>query len=229
VSAKVRGVAVSIEEQTDYPFRENIRLTVQPAKPVQFDLQLRIPSWADRAVVSVNGKEQEGVKPGSYLRVDREWKRGDRVTLRFPMNVRVSHWYHNSIAIERGPLVYSLKIGESWRKEKQTGPAADWEVFPTTPWNYALIVDPANPDGMFQVADKPVAKQPFSANTPAVEITAQGRRVPDWQLVNDSAGPIPESPLTLNEKESKPPQEKVTLIPYGAAKLRITAFPYFLP
>ena len=48
-------------------------------------------------------------------------------------------------AVERGPLVYSLKIGESWHRIKQTGPAADWEVYPTTPWNYGLVLDAADP------------------------------------------------------------------------------------
>jgi DUF1680 family protein len=152
--------------------------------------------------VEVNGVKQDGVQAAAFVKIEREWKNGDRVAVHFPMAVRVSHWYHNSIAVERGPLVYSLKIGESWRKEKQTGPVVDWEVFPTTPWNYGLMPDSFR----------------------AVEITARGRRVPEWQLVNDSAGPIPESPLP----QSKQPEETLTLIPYGAAKLRITAFPYFL-
>jgi DUF1680 family protein len=217
VLGKVRDVPVSIDEETGYPFQEDVALTIHAGKPVSFDLQLRIPAWADRASVDVNGVQQDGVQPATFVKIEREWKNGDRVVVHFPMAVRVSHWYHNSIAVERGPLVYSLKIGESWRKEKQTGPAVDWEVFPTTPWNYGLMLD------SFRVAEKPIARQPFSVETPAVEITARGRRVPEWQLVDDSAGPIPESPLP----QSKQPEETLTLIPYGAAKLRITAFPYF--
>ena len=81
----------------------------------------------------------------------------DRVELRFPMAVRTSTWFNNSISVERGPLVYSLKIGESWHKIKQTGPAADWEVYPTTPWNYALV------KGAFQVTEQAMQRQPFTA------------------------------------------------------------------
>ncbi len=214
---------MSIDEQTGYPFRESVQLIVTAAKPVRFDLQLRIPGWAGQATVAINGNEQKGAKAGSFLRIEREWHSGDRVAIHFPMPVRVSHWYHNSIAVERGPLVYSLKIGETWRKEKQTGPAVDWEVFPTTPWNYALVLDPQNPAATLHVTEKPIAKQPFSPQTPAIEIAAQARRLPEWELIDDSAGPLPESPVT-----SKQPPETVTLIPYGAAKLRITAFPYSL-
>jgi uncharacterized protein len=213
------GIAVAIEERTEYPFREDVRLDVNPERPVRFPLSLRIPGWAASATVAVNGQAVPSVKAGDFLRMDREWKAGDRVELKFPMRVTTSHWYNNSIAVERGPLVYSLKIGESWHKIKQTGPASDWEVYPTTPWNYALI--PGSIQVNQQVKEKPLGKQPFSVEGSPVEILARGRRLPGWQLVDDSAGPLPVSPVN-----SKQPVEELTLIPYGAAKLRITAFPF---
>ena len=225
VSTMVRGATpVTVEEQTDYPFRETITLTVKPAKPVAFPLLLRIPAWANGAAIKVNGQPQTLVKASSFYRIDREWKGGDVVEIHLPMQTRISSWYNNSVALERGPLVYSLKVGESWHKIKQTGPATDWEVFPSTPWNYALMLDPKSPTISFAVKEKPMTKQPFSAETAPVEITAPARRLPAWQLVDDSAGPLPVSPVT-----SKRPDEMVTLVPYGAAKLRITAFPYMLP
>lgn len=221
VTASVNDVPVVIEEATEYPFREDVELTVKLSKPVRFDLQVRIPSWAEGATITINGQREGRVTPGSFVRVEREWRGGDRISIHFPMIVRLSHWYHNSIAVERGPLVYSLKIGESWRKEKQHGPAADWEVFPTSPWNYALVLNLAIPGAAFKVREKPVGQQAFSVESPPVQLTAKARRVPEWQLMNDSAGPIPESPV-----KSKEPEEPVVLIPYGAAKLRITAFPW---
>jgi hypothetical protein len=212
--SEVTANGVTIEENTDYPFRGTVQLTVKLAKPAVFPLVLRIPGWATGATVAVNGEQQPNVKPGEFFRVSRSWKSGDRVELRFPMTIRTSTWYNNSIAVERGPLVYSLKIGESWNKIKQTGPASDWEVYPATPWNYALVT------GSWQVAEKPIAKQPFDALSSPIEISAKARRVPQWTLVDDSPGPIPMSPVT-----TKRPEETVTLVPYGAAKLRITAFP----
>jgi len=50
------------------------------------------------------------------------------------------------------------------------------------------------------------------------------RRVPECQVVEGSAGPLPQSPM-----KSVSPEEQVTLVPYGAAKLRITAFPEVVP
>ena len=218
------GAMVTVDEETGYPFRDKIEMTVKPDKPVEFDLQLRIPAWTTNAQVAVNGQNISGANPGSFFSVRRTWSAGDRVSLTFPMEIKTSNWYDNSVAVERGPLVYSLKIGESWRKQKQTGPAADWEVFPTTPWNYALVLNPGEVSGAFNVKERPIGDQPFSHDDAPVELTGKARRLPDWQMENDSAGRLPSSPVT-----TKQPLETVTLIPYGAAKLRITAFPYMLP
>jgi DUF1680 family protein len=218
------GTTVSIDEQTSYPFRESILLTVRPTRTVRFPLMLRMPAWATAASISVNGKSETGVEAGQFFRIDREWKPGDRVEINLPMPLRVSTWFHNSVSVERGPLVYSLKIGESWHKLKETGPSKDWEVFPTTPWNYALILDKNDPAKSIEVKERPIGKQPFSAAGAPIELLVKARRLPAWQTVDDSAGPLPLSPVT-----SKEPEQFVTLIPYGSAKLRITAFPFIVP
>jgi hypothetical protein len=44
--------------------------------------------------------------------------------------------FNDSVSVERGPLVNALGIREHWRKLKRSGPVTDWEVFPSSPWNY---------------------------------------------------------------------------------------------
>jgi len=214
------GTKVSIVEDTLYPFRDKISLTVSPEKPARFPLDLRIPQWAAGAGITVNGHPESGIRPGGFHRIDREWRAGDAVELTFPMKLRVSRWYQDSIAIERGPLIYSLKIGEDWKKLQDKSPAGDWEVYPTTPWNYGLVLNPARPEAAITVREKNIGDYPFSPEGAPVELAAEGRTVPEWKLVNGSAAPPPESPVQSNE-----PLESLTLIPYGSAKLRITAFP----
>jgi hypothetical protein len=217
VRAVVRnGVRVAIIEDTEYPFRDRVRLTVNPDSQVAFPLVLRIPGWAEGTRLAVNGRRVSGVRPGTFHRLERTWRKGDRVELAFPMRIRTSRWYRDSVALERGPLVFSLKIGEDWRKLRQIGPAADWEVHPATPWNYGLMLGA----GQAKVVEKRVAEMPFSPAGAPVEIRVKGRRIPEWTLVNGSAGPLPQSPVS-----SKEPVERLALIPYGSAKLRITAFP----
>jgi hypothetical protein len=224
VHTSVKGVEVTVDEATDYPFRDRVSLTVSTAAKVRFPLYLRIPAWAAGAAVTVNGQRVDGVQAASFQRIEREWQKGDRVEIALPMKVRTVAGFNGSISVERGPLVYSLAIGESWSRLKQTGPVTDFEVFPTSPWNYGLRVDAANPAVSFQVTEAPVDRQPFDRKTPPVALQAKARRLPQWVIMNDSAGPPPESPISVAGRD-----ESVTLIPYGAARLRITSFPVLGP
>jgi hypothetical protein len=66
----------------------------------------------------------------------------------------------------------------------------------------------------------PVGNQPFSPDGAPVQATVKGIRVPQWKMVNGSAGEIPPGPLKIDGK-----LEVLTLIPYGCSNLRITEFP----
>ncbi len=217
------GAKVQIAEETEYPFRDKVSLRVTLDREAEFPLVLRIPAWAEQARVSVNGVTASDTRAGSFVTLRRKWKSGDLVQLVFPMSVRLERGYHNAAVVLRGPLVYSLAIGENWRKLREVGPAADWEVFPTTPWNFALKLDWARPENSFRESERPVGKQPFSFEGAPVVLETQARRLTDWVMDGDSAGVLPVSPV-----ESKRPLEPVRLIPYGAAKLRVTDFPWML-
>lgn len=214
------GLPVHVVEDTEYPFRDRIKLTIEPEKPAEFPVVLRIPKWAAGATVRVNGKAAVAVNSGTFHRLARRWQSGDTVELALPMAPRVTRWYRNTVAIERGPLVYSLRIGEDWRKLRDKAPAADWEVHPTTGWNYGLLVNEKTVGRQVKVSERPVGDYPFSPEGAPVVLTAPGRKLPQWTMANGSAAPPPQGPVTSTAQT-----EEVTLIPYGAAKLRITLFP----
>jgi len=221
VTSVIKGQKLTIEERTEYPFDDRIVLTVRTEKPVEFPLYVRIPEWARRRRVVVAGDAEAELKEGSYKRINRTWRDGDTVELTFPMDVRLEGRLRGAVSVHRGPLVYSLRIGEEWRKIKGQEPHADWAVHPTTPWNYALVIDQKkNLQLSFVLEKRAMGEYFFDSKLSPVVLWVRGRRVPQWQMEKNSAGPTPQSPVMTAEKI-----EDIALIPYGAAKLRITEFP----
>lgn len=216
----VRGTRVHLVENTDYPFRGTVHLTINPAASLAFPLLLRIPGWAAGTSVKVNGRPHLTPAPGTFMSLARTWTAGDRVEIEFPMNPRLSRWFHDSIAIERGPLVFSYGIGEDWVKLRNRGMTADWQVYPTTQWNYALALDSASLAHDIAAVEGEVGNRPFSAKGTSIKVHVKARKLPSWHAEEGVAAPVPQSPVTSDE-----PEETITLIPYAAAKLRITAFP----
>jgi uncharacterized protein len=223
VKAKVAsGSEVSIEEQTDYPFDGRIQFKVQTPKPVRFPLWIRIPEWAEGAKYAIGGMEKSLV-PGTFAVIERQFKPGDVVSLTLPVPLRAEERYNKSVAILRGPLYFSLKIGEQFAKLKsyhETLPVCDWEIKPTTAWNYGLRLDPQDLGKALEVATRPIGKEPFAQSTAPVVLKAKGRLLPNWQLKNNSADDPPASPVVSDQ-----PLTDLELIPYGCTRLRVTEFP----
>jgi hypothetical protein len=220
------GTKVKIVEETDYPFEDTIRLKLSMPKSTTFPLYLRMPGWAKDPVVKINGKQLDIPAGGlNYLRIERGWSDGDEVTLQLPMQFSVRTWKenHNAVSINYGPLTFSLKIGESWKPFGRNTKWPDSEVFPTTPFNYGLELDAKDPAATLKLVRKPgpIAPQPFTQETVPMEVTAPARKIPGWtQDGNGLLGTLRQSPVLSDE-----PLETVTLIPMGAARLRISAFP----
>ncbi|HEX2972279.1 MAG TPA: beta-L-arabinofuranosidase domain-containing protein [Tepidisphaeraceae bacterium] len=240
VNAKVAdGRMIAIAEETDYPFSDKIKLTIAKLeKPARFPLYLRIPDWCEAMELTMDGQTSTLRTTGPldsdrsrfaphqpYLRIDRTWKTGDVITLRLPMNVKLRTWAknHSAVSVDYGPLTFSLKIGEKWVTSGGKPGWPEQEVFPTTPWNYGLVLDEKNAAASFRVIRNPAAlpAQPFTPEAAPLEIRAQARKIPQWKLDHlGLVGLLQESPAYTTE-----PIETITLIPMGAARLRIAAFP----
>ena len=220
VRTTLRGTPVHVVEETAYPFKGTVRFVINPASPLTFPLQLRIPAWAAETTVHVNGEPQPQPAAGTFARLDRTWRQGDRVELALPMDPRVSRGFNNSISIERGPLLFSYGIGENWVKLADRGMTADWQVFPSTPWNYALDIDTERPASSIKVNEGEAEAGVFSAWSSPVRLGVKARKVQKWRAEDGVADAVPQSPVSTDQ-----PEEDITLVPYAAAKLRVSAFP----
>ncbi len=222
VHTKLAGKDVSVTEQTEYPFRGDVHLIIHIGSATTFPLLLRIPAWVESATVKVNGTPtlgsvQDNIQNG-FFGIRREWHDGDRLDLFFPMPAEVSHWYHNSAVFERGPLIFALPLRGKWTElKKYAENSADWQITPTTKWNYAVKLG----ECAAKITEHDVGQTPFDVEHPAVALQVAGRELPDWTVRENSAGPLPVSPV-----HSDSAARELILVPYGAAKLRITAFPY---
>ena len=226
VTAKVGdGTQVSIIEETRYPFSDQIELTIKTSKPVEFPLYLRVPGWCKKPEVTMNEKMLELYGSGSYIEISRRWTDGDKLNLKFPMKITLRKWpkNHNSVSVDRGPLTYSLKIGEKYVREGGTDEWPAWEIHPTTAWNYGLVLNEDDPASSFEIEHKawPADNQPFEAKAAPIELRAKARRIPAWQ--KDHLGLV--GLLQPSPVKSEEPTETVTLIPMGCARLRISSFP----
>ncbi len=226
VNSMVNGQQVQITEDTSYPFEEQVRLRVSVSSSVTFPLVLRIPSWCSNATIIVNGNPQSDVKSGTFHRIARTWVNGDQVVVNLPMPIQTQTGPSRAVAISRGPIVYSLKIGEDW-KIRTPDPMKfgfdELEVRPTTPWNYALQLNPDDVATSFTISNRPTPANPFDPSEPSVTLTARARQVPEWTIGwrGTHAFEPPSSPVLSSNA-----LETVTLVPFGSQHLRVSWFPY---
>lgn len=238
VRARVAGGGqVEINESTDYPFDGGIKFIVKTingegaavVRHTLFPFRLRIPKWCGQGVVLVNGKRWDSAAGGQVLTIKRDWSAGDIVELTLPMRVFTNTWHENAVSVERGPLIFALRIEQTVtlvKNEKDSSLYGNFfEVRPSTPWNYGLLNVRAGQLEQEYTIEKAALMSlwPWQdlQHAPLV-IKTKARRLPAWKLYNEMAGPLPYSTIYNPELGE---EEVIRLVPYGCTKLRISEFP----
>jgi uncharacterized protein len=226
VTLKVAGGAkLTILEETGYPFREQVKFTLTLNQSATFPFHLRIPEWSQDAKITINGQEWDGEVVNQVAKVNRNWENGDQILLNLPMTIKTSNWYAFTKSIERGPLIYALKIrGIENIKDRKDAYGPFKEYHPEEEWNFALLQKELDhPEQHIRVVEKNWEGEfPWNLDNAPIALKMTGAIYEDWKPVND----VPVLPGFWGKHiADKNLHKEITLVPYGCTILRITEFP----
>jgi len=206
--------AATVEQQTNYPFENSMHYSVTAKRDITFTV--RIPSFAKALTVDGKPAPTEDVTLTLAAGETRE------LDVAFETVPYLEARPHELVSAKCGSLVFSLPITfeQKMHEYEKKGvvrkfPYCDYELIPTSAWNYALA------DDTLVREQHAVADLPFSSTAPAVTLKAKGVRI-DWGLADGYETVCAREP---EHREPLTPPEDITLYPYGAAKLRMTEMP----
>ncbi len=129
VTLNVKGTKVGLHQKTNYPWDGHIGIHLEPEKPVEFALNIRVPSWTrnqplpsdlyrymnnreENVTLELNAEEIPLQVDKEFAVIQRQWKKGDMIQIDLPMPVRRVLCHDavtantGKVALERGPIVY---------------------------------------------------------------------------------------------------------------------------
>ena len=209
VRATVGSVPVRVKVSGGYPFSQSAEIEVSVKQPCEFPIYLRVPFWARQPMIFLPDGEIMQVRSGETTCVRRRWRTGDVVRLELPTVPRVTKWYHQSGAVELGPLLMAWQPNEDWAQR----PDGAWEVSTSDTWNWALVRD----EPMKAVYDE--VPGAFGVGGPPVSVLVKAVEV-DWPMDGGSCASVPMVPKIDASKA-----QVIELVPYGGTALRVAQFP----
>jgi hypothetical protein len=218
VPCKLTTPELTVETVSDYPFRHTATIRVKAKTGVRVPLKIRVPAWAKSASAVVNG--QKAVRAGDYLVIDDHTWEGESVVevilkdephlVKRPNGVYVAAY---------GPLVFAMPIEAEYHMKEYTRdgverkfPYCDYELTPKSEWRYGFA------GKSFEIVYGEGNEYPFSAACPRVALKASLAPV-DWDYAD---GYDNVSAERANSIVATGDAREMLLVPYGAAKLRVT-------
>lgn len=218
VTAVIQGVEVELTVDTQYPFRDQVRIGVKTKEPVAFTLAVRLPGFAESARIRTGEGTFAGT-PGSFYEIHKIWSEAETLEVSFSFAVKFADRPSGMKVLKRGPLVYALPVAARYVKEEYVRdgverkfPYCDYRIYPTEEWAFGF----GNGQIAVQYADMP--DMPFDREHPPVMLEAE--MVPlEWKKEGGLCAEKPESVSPAGQPVKK------RLYPYGCTTLRMTELP----
>jgi hypothetical protein len=228
------GNSCTVNEETNYPFSDQIKFVFNPDHAVTMPFTFRIPVWCTKPSLSINGKKQTTkLTTGTYITIKRLFKKGDVIELQLPATVKLMGNANDGLHIERGSLLFAFAIPEQVTIDNKTYealggkksldpnfPALD--IKPKGAWNYALAVNQQDFKQKIKFLTTNTTGYPFDPETVGMQIQVPVKEVKGWVLRENRYTPnLPVAGSFSCEQEVK----AINLVPYGSTRLRLSVFP----
>ncbi|MDO4292904.1 MAG: glycoside hydrolase family 127 protein [Eubacteriales bacterium] len=219
VRTQVGEACAELSVDTQYPFRDSLRIGISVEKRTEFELAVRIPGFAKAARVRINGGEEEQAHPGTFWRLKKEWEGTEQIELFLEFEPSFVRSPDGLETVRRGPLFFALPIGAEYERVEYVKdgverryPYCDYNISPNSDWAFGFA------GRSLALETGPLPGMPFDRDCPPV--TLEASLVPlDWE---DRGGICAAAPRSL-EPVGKAVKRK--LYPYGCTTLRMGALP----
>ena len=232
IDFKVGETQCHITEETYYPFSGDITFRFSLPNQTHFPFVFRMPGWCKEYTLKVNGETMSSAFPaGSFATLERNWNDGDVVTLSLTMTPTVAEAANGQGKyVECGPLLFAYPVPATVTEDTNTYsnmngkvPGDDfkcWSMKPSGSFNYAINTD-AETLSLNIDEEKLANAYPFDLGGTPISVSLPVRPI-TWTVENNRYNPVlPASEYIVLTGV----QRNINLIPYGAAKLRVTVFP----
>ena len=185
----VKQNKVSIEEITTYPFSDKIEFVFLMKDKTEFPFSFRIPQWCKKPIILLNDKKMTlEAKSGNYITLNRTFSNKDKITLILPQEFKLQNSIDGGVSVERGPLLYALKIDENWQVDKNdkksTPEFPSYNLYAKSPWNYALYLKDSDLTDQIKIVSKEMTNKPWSINSAPIELQVPAKLVIGWTINN---------------------------------------------
>lgn len=205
---------LTAEIVTNYPFEDGYTVKLKAQKPCEISVYLRIPDGA------VNAKINSSDAETGYNKITVQLENEAEIKVDFSFETKLCKRDNDMYCLRRGNLTFALPIGERWEKHEfvrdgveRKYPYCDYEIYPTTSWNYAFA------DDVFETEFGMVGDVPFSPDGAPVKIKAKFVPI-EWKIVDGICSEVPSSRVPTGETV------ELEMIPYGCTNLRMTEMPF---
>ena len=242
INVRIDGTPVKIEEITQYPFENTVRLRISTEKPTVFTLKLRKPAWAISAKLTLNGEVLNKRFVKGVCSVARTFEDGDELVLSFADEIRLVK-NAEGVSVKKGALLYALPVEEEVVIEglRELGNVhfPHYSLYGKSEWNYGLCVKDF---GQFFFEAGSVEEEPWRASENGLKIHVKVRQVKSWKLQKVHSVFTRRKPRekcvreqceatftpkvrALKKTEKLGEKQTLQLVPYATTRLRIAIFP----